>query len=90
VTNNFNSETELLPTGRQAFFEYWPIDTHESVTGSDPHRIYRSFRWGKHLEVFLLDTRQYRSPNSMPESKDKTMLGQKQLSWLKDFLAASE
>ena len=32
--------------------------------GDDPERIYRSFRYGPSLEVFLLDQRSYRGPNS--------------------------
>jgi alkaline phosphatase D len=34
---------------------------YEPVTFSDQHGIYRSFRWGKNLELFFLDERSFRS-----------------------------
>src|SRR5919106_2446491 len=46
----------LLPLGRQAFLDYTPL--------SSESRLYRSLRWGKHLELFVLDTRSYRDANS--------------------------
>jgi alkaline phosphatase D len=60
VVNDFDSETvdpDMLADGRQAFFEYNPI--RQSL--DDPSRLYRSFRWGKDVELFILDERQYRS-----------------------------
>lgn len=89
VVNNFDRTNPLMPPGREAFFNYWPIDTHESVTGSSDTRLYRSFQWGKHLELFILDTRQYRDPSSVPP-EEKTMLGEDQLSWLLESLEASD
>ncbi len=89
VINNFDGSVEpLMPTGRRALFEYWPIDRSERVTGDDPHRLYRSFQWGEHLELFVLDTRQYRDPNV--ESLDKTLLGREQMEWLKSGLVESD
>jgi len=60
VVNDFDSETvdpDMLAAGLQAFFEYMPI--RRSL--DDPSRLYRSFRWGKDVELFILDERQYRS-----------------------------
>jgi alkaline phosphatase D len=73
----------LLPIARSAFLDYQPI--------SSP-RLYRSLRWGKHLEVFLLDTRSYRDANSASDDPrhPKTLLGQEQRSWLLDGLARSD
>ncbi|ADQ69133.1 alkaline phosphatase D family protein [Halogeometricum borinquense] len=89
VQNNFAGSIEpLMPSGRQAFIEYWPIDQSQQVTGTEASRLYRSFRWGAHLELFVLDTRQYRDPNL--ELKQKTLLGREQLEWLKSSLSASD
>src|SRR3989441_167097 len=64
VRNDFSGPTEpLMPTGRRAFLEYWPI----VPPGDEPTRLYRKVRWGRLLEVFILDTRQYRSPNAAPD-----------------------
>jgi len=60
VVNDFDSETvdpDMLAAGRQAFFEYMPI----RQSPDDANRLYRSFRWGKDVELFILDERQYRS-----------------------------
>jgi alkaline phosphatase D len=86
VKNDFAGPTEpLMPLGRQAFFDYFPFRRNVE----EPQRLYRSFRWGKHLELFFLDTRQYRSPNLQSDGPDKTMLGTAQLRWLLDSLATS-
>ena len=59
--------------------------------GNTPERLYRNFHWGKHLEMFLLDTRQYRDANFVAGSAagPKTMLGREQVVWLKDALKKS-
>jgi len=79
-----------LPAARQAFTEYWPIDDHPAVTGEDDHRLYRSFRWGKAAELFVLDDRQYRDDNAKPDGPEKTMLGDQQREWLKASLAGTD
>lgn len=86
VRNDFSGPTEpLAPFGFKAFFDYFPIRR----VPEEPLRLYRKFRWGKHLELFVLDTRQYRSPNLQPDGPDKTLLGAAQRQWLLDGLAAS-
>jgi alkaline phosphatase D len=86
VKNNFAGPLEpQMPAGRQAFREYWPV--HRDV--SDPSRLYRSIRYGANLEMFFLDTRQYRSSNADPDGPAKTMLGVEQLEWLLKGVAAS-
>ncbi|GJL59948.1 MAG: alkaline phosphatase [Nitrospirales bacterium] len=79
VDGDFTSTNPLMPIGRQAFFTYWPIRQH----ATDSTRLFRAFRWGKAVELFLLDTRQYRNPGS------NTMLGTVQKQWLLEQLAAS-
>lgn len=89
VINDFSGtsvDQQRLAIGRQVFFEYFPIAPH----AQDPHRLYRAFRWGKHAEIFILDARQYRSDNGLPDGPHKTMLGQEQLAWLKEALQKSD
>jgi alkaline phosphatase D len=79
VRNDFAGPSEpLMPSGRRAFREYWPVDP----PADDPYRLFRRFRWGRLAEVFLLDTRQYRRPNVEPDGPDKSMLGGAQRAWL--------
>src|SRR6185312_1341369 len=86
VRNNFSGPfDEQMPAGRQALREYWPI----ASPAHDPHRLYRHVRYGADLELFILDTRQYRSRNADPDGTDKTMLGATQLAWLLDGLRTS-
>jgi alkaline phosphatase D len=86
VRNDFAGPSEpLMPVGRQAFLDYFPI----VPPADEPGRLYRRFRWGRALEVFILDTRQYRSPNAMADGPDKTMLGAAQREWLVEAVASS-
>jgi len=51
---------------------------------------YRTFRWGKDLQIWLTDGRDYRSPNNIPDGPDKTIWGKTQKEWLKRTLAESD
>jgi alkaline phosphatase D len=87
-TPPYTPGVHLLPIGLDAFIDYTPI----AIAPNTPKRLYRALRWGKHLELFVLDTRQYRDANSASDSPDrpKTMLGREQLTWLKESLASSD
>ncbi len=50
---------------------------------------YRSWRWGAHVECFLLDTRRYRSADAAPDDANKTMLGATEHAWLIDAVGKS-
>ncbi len=86
VKNDFSGPSEpLMPVGRQAFLEYWPIQPPPDEAA----RLYRKVRWGKLLELFILDTRQYRNPNQDRDGPGKTMLGPAQRQWLIESVAGS-
>lgn len=51
---------------------------------------YRTQRWGKDLQVWFLEVREYRSANTDPDGPNKTILGQAQKDWLISTLAASD
>jgi alkaline phosphatase D len=86
VRNDFAGPFDnQMPAARQALREYWPM----RVALDDPHRLYRTVRAGADLELFILDTRQYRSRNADPDGPAKTMLGEGQLHWLLSGLADS-
>jgi alkaline phosphatase D len=79
VADDYLPGNPLAPIGRKAFLDYWPIRRNLE----EPERIYRSFRWGKALELFILDARQYR------DRKHGTMLGQSQKEWLFEGISRS-
>jgi alkaline phosphatase D len=86
VRNDFSGPfDERMPAARQALREYWPI----ASPAEEPNRLYRTIRYGADLELFILDTRQYRSRSTDPDGPVKTMLGAAQLKWLLDALGNS-
>jgi alkaline phosphatase D len=87
----WNSQTRSRPgfpslvhEGRDAFLQYSPLNPGST-------RLYRSFRWGRSLEVFLLDTRSFRSRDELADTPDqgKTILGTEQREWLRFKVQAS-
>lgn len=79
----------LTARAAQAFHEMTPI----RYTPAEPGRVYRKLSYGPLLDVFFLDLRSYRGPNSdgMQESitVESQVLGAAQLDWLKRELSAS-
>ncbi len=55
-----------------------------------PERPYRTVRWGKGLQLWLVEGRDFRSPNDMPDGPLKTIWGTEQWRWLRDSLLASD
>jgi phosphodiesterase/alkaline phosphatase D-like protein/dienelactone hydrolase len=53
-------------------------------------RCFRSYRWGKLLEVWLVEGRDFRSANDAPDGPEKTIWGREQIEWLKASLLASD
>jgi len=66
--------------GRRLFREAVPMSK----------KTYRTFVWGKGLQIWLTEGRDYRSPNSMPDGPNKTMWGAEQKAWLKRSLTESQ
>ncbi len=56
----------------------------------DPEAVtYRTYQLSKDLQIWLLENRDYRSPNKMPDGQDKTIWGKEQKEWLKRTLLES-
>lgn len=51
---------------------------------------YRRYRWGRGLEIFLLEGRDYRKPNNAPDGPEKSIWGPRQKQWLKEALSSSK
>ncbi len=79
----------LAARAHRAFFDYIPT----RLQADDPARLYRTLRHGPSLEVFLLDQRTYRGPNTPNRQAERTgtsaFLGDDQLRWLARALKAS-
>jgi alkaline phosphatase D len=79
----------LAARATQAMFEFTPI----AVDPHDHERVYRAIRRGPLLDLFLLDMRSYRGPNTENRQTSLTdearILGAAQSQWLKRSLLAS-
>jgi alkaline phosphatase D len=79
----------LAARARRAFMEYQPI----GILGDDPDRIHRTLPYGPLAEIFALDLRSYRGPNSENRQPvldaGSAILGSSQLADLQARLAAS-
>ncbi len=76
----YTAGEHMMPLGLKAFVDQNPLIVDAAATP----RLYRTFTYGLHAQVFVLDCRQFRSLNSAKDtaSTPKTMLGADQLAWL--------
>jgi len=51
---------------------------------------YRTFRWGRDLQIWLVEGRDYRSANMDPDGPQKTIWGAEQKAWFKETVEASD
>ena len=104
VVNNWSASKDLREDDRyreksidllaaragRAFHEMTPI----RYTPSEPGRVYRHVSYGPLLDIFFLDLRSYRGPNSdnMQDSlsDESRILGAEQVAWLQRALARSD
>jgi len=57
--------------GKNLFREQFPVRKDN----------YRTIRWGKDLQIWMVEGRDYRSPNNQPDGPEKTIWGKKQKEW---------
>ena len=50
----------------------------------------RTYRWGKDLQVWFPEGRDFRSPNNMPDGPEKSIWGKEQKEWFKRTVQASD
>ncbi|MFP6762769.1 MAG: alkaline phosphatase D family protein, partial [Planctomycetaceae bacterium] len=53
-------------------------------------RTYRTRRWGQDLQVWMVEGRDYRSPNTAPDGPQKTIWGAEQMAWFKQTVEESD
>ena len=80
----------------------WPGQTYGSVTFREGQYLfneeqfpsmeqrYQTIRWGRDLQIWLLEGRDHRSPNNMEDGPEKTILGATQKEWLFSTLSESK
>src|SRR5262249_3373105 len=78
-----DAEPSRYAAAMQGWDEFCP------VRGAVGEVRYRAWRWGQHLECFLLDCRRFRSARTAPDDAAKAMLGDVQRVWLIDAVKRS-
>ncbi len=79
----------------------WPGQTYGDITWEEGlalfreqvpmgEKTYRTIRWGRDVQVWMTENRDFRSANTAPDGPDKTILGAKQKAWLKRTIKASD
>ena len=80
----------------------WSGQTYGAVTFEEGVRLfneeqfpsrnprYDTISWGKDIQLWVLEGRDYRSPNNMPDGPEKSILGAEQKEWLFETLRQSQ
>ncbi|HET6409277.1 MAG TPA: alkaline phosphatase D family protein [Chthoniobacteraceae bacterium] len=84
--NDSDSTQKGKEDSLRIFKEYW---ANPACGESENPGCYYTFMRGD-VQFFMLDCRYHRSPNKAPDGPEKTMLGAKQLEWLKRELSSSK
>ncbi len=74
---------DVVRNGIDAFFETLPVPRYEDG------KAWTSYRWGRTAELFVLDCRYERDPDSR-ETADPIYISKEQMAWLKDGIQHSE
>ena len=83
--NNSDGTSPGKATSLAVFQQWWANPAYGE--SDNPGCYYRFSHSG--IDFFMLDVRFYRTPNKTPDDGTKTMLGERQLAWLKKGLAES-
>lgn len=73
--------------GDLTFAQGQEIFRQQAPTADGPS--YRTVRWGRDLQVWFSDGRDFRSPNGMKDGPDKTIWGKEQKAWFKKTVGQS-
>ena len=84
--NNSDGAAKGKEDSLRVFGEWWA--NPDSGERDNPGCYYKFHRNG--IDFFMLDVRYHRTPNKAPDDGTKTMLGPKQLAWLKQNLSESK
>lgn len=76
-----------MKAGELTFAEGQKIFRQQAPIGE---QSYRTFRWGRDLQIWFTDGRDFRSPNKLPDGPDKTIWGAEQKAWFKRTVQESD
>ena len=73
--------------GDLTFAEGIALNREQVPTGEMP---YRAVRWGKDVELWLVEGREFRSPNTLPDGPEKSIWGSAQKQWFYQTFSKSD
>ncbi len=79
----------------------WPGQTYGDLTWEEGlsifreqvpmgEKTYRTIRWGRDVQIWMTENRDFRSANTDPDGPEKTILGADQKAWLKRTIEESD
>ena len=74
--------------GRDLTWDDGLVIFREQVPMGD--KTYRTVRWGMDLQIWLVEGRDFRSPNNIPDGPEKTIWGERQKQWFFDTVQKSD
>ncbi len=84
--NDQDRRNPAKETALKVFENYWANPAYGEK--NNPGTYFRYHYAG--VDFFFIDVRYYRDPNDAPDDGSKTMLGERQLEWLKEGLTKSD
>ncbi|ARE41301.1 secreted alkaline phosphatase [Rhodovulum sp. P5] len=83
------SAAMLSARAKQAFADYMPIRY-----SAEAEKIYRMFEYGPLMDLYMIDMRTYRGPNTANRQEEQgpetVFMGAEQIKWLKEGLLSSD
>jgi alkaline phosphatase D len=83
-----NDAYQGMTYGTVSFDRGLEIFDQEQFPSTDT--TYKTIRWGKDLQIWILEGRRYRSKNTDEDGPEKTILGEAQKEWLFSTINASD
>jgi len=81
-----NNEDDLIGS-LEAFYNYLPIRVPDST---NIKRIYRHLNYGDLLDIYLIDQELWRNKDTIPNTNERSLLGNEQYNWLTQVLSRSK
>lgn len=85
--NDCDPQTKTRFMGKLTFEQGVKIFSEQVPMSEKP---FRTFRWGKDLQIWLPEGREYRSKNNSKDGPDKSIWGKEQMQWFKDSFNRSD
>ena len=89
AADSANHDLAQQPSNQLGIHTFW-----EQVPVVDPREqepvTYRTYRISRDLQIWLVEGRDYRSPNHLPDGPEKTLWGKQQIEWLQSTLLESD